>query len=100
MPGVGGRATHGSSRPLDPLPGPACAQIVTLVDLAGHAKYFKTTASGLTGHMPDMACLVVGANAGVIGMCKEHLGIALALQIPVFVVVTKVWKGLCVCVCV
>lgn len=76
---------------LPPLPIPA--QIITLVDLAGHAKYFKTTASGLTGHMPDVACLVVGANAGVIGMCKEHLGIALALQIPVFVVVTKVWEG-------
>lgn len=32
----------------------------------------------------------VGANAGVIGMTKEHLGLALALNVPVFVVVTKV----------
>ncbi len=38
--------------------------MVTLVDLAGHEKYFKTTAYGLTGHMPDYACLIVGANAG------------------------------------
>lgn len=32
----------------------------------------------------------VGANAGVVGMTKEHLGLALALSVPVFVVVTKV----------
>lgn len=43
---------------------PSLRQVVTLVDLAGHEKYFKTTAYGLTGHMPDYACLVVGANAG------------------------------------
>lgn len=32
----------------------------------------------------------VGANAGIVGMTKEHLGLALALSVPVFVVVTKV----------
>lgn len=32
----------------------------------------------------------VGANAGMIGMTKEHLGLALALSVPVFVVVTKI----------
>lgn len=32
----------------------------------------------------------VGANAGVIGMTKEHLGLALALGVPVFVVITKI----------
>eukprot|EP00892_Ulva_mutabilis_P003978 jgi/Ulvmu1/1952/UM012_0113.1 len=66
------------------------AKVVTLVDLAGHERYFKTTAYGLTGHLPDFACLLVGANAGVVGMCKEHLGVALALKVPVFFVVTKV----------
>jgi len=35
-----------------------------MVDLAGHERYFKTTAYGLTGHLPDYACLIVGANAG------------------------------------
>ena len=29
----------------------------------------------------DYACLIVGANAGVVGMCKEHLGVALALKV-------------------
>lgn len=32
----------------------------------------------------------VGSNAGIIGMTKEHLGLALALNVPVFVVVTKI----------
>lgn len=32
----------------------------------------------------------IGANAGIVGMTKEHLGLALALSVPVFVVVTKI----------
>lgn len=32
----------------------------------------------------------MGANAGMIGMSKEHLGLALSLGIPVFVVITKI----------
>mmetsp|Transcript_39503 Transcript_39503/g.87887 ORF Transcript_39503/g.87887 Transcript_39503/m.87887 type:complete len:658 (-) Transcript_39503:428-2401(-) len=66
------------------------AKVITLVDLAGHEKYFRTTAFGLTGHLPDYACLIVGANMGVVGMCKEHLGVALALKVPVFFIITKV----------
>ena len=31
-----------------------------------------------------------GGAAGVVGMCKEHLGVALALKVPVFFMVTKV----------
>jgi GTPase len=44
----------------------------------------------MTGHAPDFGMLMVGANAGVVGMTKEHLGLALALSVPVFVVVTKI----------
>ncbi|CAF0825149.1 unnamed protein product [Adineta ricciae] len=65
-------------------------KVVTFIDLAGHEKYLKTTVFGMTGHAPDYAMLMVGANAGVIGMTKEHLGLALALGVPVFVVVTKI----------
>lgn len=43
-------------------------QVVTFIDLAGHEKYLKTTIFGLTGHMPDYTMLMVGANAGIIGM--------------------------------
>ena len=33
--------------------------------------------------------LVIGSNAGLIGMSKEHLSVALALSVPVICVVTK-----------
>jgi len=45
---------------------------------------------GLVGLMPDYAMIVVGANMGVSKMTREHLGICLALQVPIFIVVTKV----------
>lgn len=68
----------------------ASSKVITFIDLAGHEKYLKTTVFGMTGHAPDFSMLMVGANAGVVGMAKEHLGLALALNVPVFVVVTKI----------
>lgn len=65
------------------------AKLVTFVDLAGHERYLKTTMFGMTGHQPDYAMLMIGANMGVIGMTKEHLGVAAALRLPFFLVVTK-----------
>lgn len=65
-------------------------KVITFIDLAGHERYLKTTVYGLTGFAPDFVMLMIGANAGIIGMTKEHLGLALALSVPVFVVVTKI----------
>ncbi|TMW68207.1 hypothetical protein Poli38472_007879 [Pythium oligandrum] len=61
-----------------------------LIDLAGHEKYLKTTVFGLTGMQPDIVVVVVGANMGVKRMTKEHLAIAVALEIPLVVVLTKI----------
>ncbi|CAF0835047.1 unnamed protein product [Didymodactylos carnosus] len=66
------------------------AKVVTFIDLAGHEKYLKTTVFGMTGHAPDFAMLMIGSNMGIVGMTKEHLGLALALNVPVFVIVTKI----------
>jgi small GTP-binding protein len=63
---------------------------VTLIDLCGHEKYLKTTLFGLTGLMPDYCLLVVGSNMGVQMMTREHISIACALNIPMFVAVTKI----------
>ncbi|KAK9241323.1 P-loop containing nucleoside triphosphate hydrolase protein [Lipomyces kononenkoae] len=65
-------------------------KVLTFIDLAGHEKYLKTTVFGLMGGSPDFVMLMVGANAGMIGMAKEHLGVALALNVPVFICVTKI----------
>ena len=65
-------------------------KLVTFIDLCGHEKYLKTTMFGLVGLMPDYSMIVVGANMGVSRMTREHLGISLALGVPIFVVVTKI----------
>eukprot|EP00475_Leptophrys_vorax_P038831 TRINITY_DN69308_c0_g1_i1.p2 TRINITY_DN69308_c0_g1~~TRINITY_DN69308_c0_g1_i1.p2 ORF type:complete len:271 (+),score=79.49 TRINITY_DN69308_c0_g1_i1:185-997(+) len=64
--------------------------IATFIDLCGHEKYLKTTISGLTGGAVHYACVLVGGNMGVQKMTKEHIGVAIALEIPLFVVMTKV----------
>lgn len=66
------------------------SKVISFIDLAGHERYLKTTVFGMTGCLPDFVMLMVGANAGLIGMSKEHLGIALALSVPVVVCITKI----------
>jgi GTPase len=67
-------------------------------------RYLKTTLYGLSGCAPDYVMLMVGGNAGMIGMSKvshephsndradekEHLGVAMALNVPVAICVTKI----------
>ncbi|KAF9177588.1 GTP binding protein [Haplosporangium sp. Z 767] len=66
------------------------AKVVTLLDTCGHARFLKTTISGLTGHAPDYACLVVDSRVGGVNeMTREHLALTIALGLPMFVVVTK-----------
>ncbi|KAF0689656.1 Aste57867_18893 [Aphanomyces stellatus] len=65
-------------------------KLIMFSDLAGHQRYLKITASGLTSQFPDYAMLVVDAMSGVQSMTREHLRIVLGLGISVFVVVTKV----------
>ncbi|KAI6227583.1 Protein synthesis factor and Translation elongation factor EFTu EF1A domain containing protein [Aphelenchoides fujianensis] len=66
------------------------SKMITFIDLAGHEKYLKTTIFGLCGYQPDYTMLMVGASMGTGGMTKEHLGLCLALSVPVFIVLTKI----------
>ncbi|RHY46602.1 hypothetical protein DYB34_013664, partial [Aphanomyces astaci] len=66
-------------------------KLIMFSDLAGHQRYLKITASGLTSQFPDYAMLVVDATAGVQSMTREHLRIVLGLgllqhptMIPIF----------------
>jgi GTPase len=65
-------------------------KLITFIDLCGHEKYLKTTMFGLVGLLPDYCLIVIGANMGITRMTREHLVIALALKVPIFVVITKV----------
>ena len=46
------------------------SKVTTFIDLAGHERYLKTTVFGLTGHAPHYAMLMIGSNAGIVGMTK------------------------------
>ena len=64
--------------------------IVSLVDLAGHEKYLKTTITGMKRCMVDYAGIVVAANMGVLPMTKEHICLAMGLRLPIFIVLSKI----------
>jgi len=68
-------------------------KLVSFLDLAGHQKYLKTTVLGLTGYCPHFVMLVVSAGTVTGGMFQEHLGLALALDVSLFVIVTKTDLG-------
>jgi len=65
-------------------------KIISLIDLAGHEKYFKTTMSGITGLFIDYGLILVSANMGITKMTKEHLALFLYQKIPIIVIVTKI----------
>lgn len=65
-------------------------KIINFVDLAGHEKYLKTTINGIKRCLIDYSCVVVGANMGVLHMTREHIALTIALNIPTFVILTKI----------
>ena len=65
-------------------------KLISMVDLAGHEKYLKTTVFGLTGYFVDHGLVIVDANRGITKMTKEHIGILLYLKIPFIVLLTKI----------
>ncbi|XP_065216061.1 GTP-binding protein 2 [Planococcus citri] len=66
------------------------SKLVTFMDLAGHRKYLRTTVAGLSGYSPHHAMLVVSSVLGIVGMTREHLALTMALEVPFFVVITKI----------
>ncbi len=65
-------------------------RFVHLFDGCGLQTHLKTTIHGMTATYPDCVGVLVSAKSGVTSMTREHFGVALALKLPVFVVITKV----------
>lgn len=66
-------------------------QVLGFVDLGGHARYLKTALYGMTCMLPDYVLLCHNATASALSkVFREHLAAALALRIPVAMVLTKV----------
>ncbi|RJE20968.1 GTP-binding protein 1 [Aspergillus sclerotialis] len=82
-------STHGRKMSWEEI-GKRSAKVISFSDLAGHERYLRTTVFGMLSSSPNYCLLMVAANNGLIGMSKEHLGIALALNVPVMVIITKI----------
>lgn len=65
-------------------------KVLTFIDMGGHQKYLKTTLYGMTCMLPDYVLCCVCAQVGPTRMTREHLAVAVALEIPVALVLTKV----------
>jgi elongation factor 1-alpha len=65
-------------------------RVVSLMDLAGHEKYLKTTIAGLSRGMADYALVLVNAAQPPTHMTMQHLGLCTACGIPVIIVITKI----------
>jgi elongation factor 1-alpha len=64
-------------------------KIVSFIDTVGHEPWLRTTIRGLLGQKIDYGLLVVAANDGVMRTTREHLGILLAMDLPVIIAITK-----------
>jgi elongation factor 1-alpha len=65
-------------------------KIISFVDTVGHEPWLRTTIRGIVGQKLDYGLLVVAANDGVTHITREHLGILLAMELPVIIAVTKI----------
>lgn len=65
-------------------------RIITLMDLAGHEKYLKTTIHGVSSGMADYALILVNSRHPPTHMTQHHLNLCCSFGIHVVVVFTKV----------
>lgn len=65
-------------------------RIVTLMDLAGHEKYLKTTIHGVSSGFADYAIVLVNSRHPPTHMTQHHLNLCCSFGIPIIVVFTKI----------
>jgi elongation factor 1-alpha len=67
-----------------------CDKVVSFVDTVGHEPWLRTTIRGIVGQKLSYGLLTIAADQGPTHITKEHLGIILAMDLPVMVAMTKV----------
>lgn len=65
------------------------SKLVSFVDTVGHEPWLRTTIRGIVGQKLDYGLLVIAADDGITHITKEHLGIMLAMDLPVIIAITK-----------
>jgi elongation factor 1-alpha len=63
-------------------------RIVSLVDLAGHEQYLKTTITGVSSSYPEHGMVLIAKT--ITHMTREHYSILVSMGIPVLFVLTKI----------
>lgn len=64
-------------------------KLVSFVDTVGHEPWLRTTIRGIVGQNLDYGLLVIAADEGITSITREHLGILLAMDLPVIIAITK-----------
>ena len=69
------------------------SKVIRFVDLGGHERYLRTTARGLMASMADYVMYVISYSQALhfdrYPLAREHLGLAIVLNMPFFIVFTK-----------
>lgn len=65
------------------------SKVISLCNLCGHQQYFKNTLYGMSGTYADYGMLLVNINRGITEMGVEHMNVLVHLDIPFFIVLTK-----------
>lgn len=64
-------------------------KLISFVDTVGHQSWISTAIRGLVGQNLDYGLLTIAADEGPTKTTQEHLGILLAVDLPVIVAITK-----------
>ncbi len=67
-----------------------CEKVVSFVDTVGHEPWLRTTIRGIVGQKLDFGLLTIAADQGPTAITREHLGIVLAMELPLLVAITKI----------
>ncbi len=67
-------------------------KLVSFVDTVGHEPWLRTTIRGIVGQRLDYGLLCIACDDGITHITKEHLGLMLAMDLPVIIALTKIDK--------
>ena len=65
-------------------------RIVSLMDLAGHEKYLKTTIHGVSSGFSDYSLILVNSRHPPTHMTQHHLNLCCSFGIPTIIIFTKI----------
>jgi elongation factor 1-alpha len=67
-----------------------CDKVISFVDTVGHEPWLRTTIRGIVGQKLNYGLVTVAANEGPTHITKEHLGIIMAMELPIIIAITKI----------